>query len=437
MGFTNHSRSKLFLLGGGVFLLSILILHLFFNVLSFDSHSSEFVSEDEAAQDVKQGISLPPLDNTSDSPTSDADSNSDLDASTLIDWRTIYDSSPLPSPPSSSNSALPSTAYNFTTPSSSLPAWQTTPLTTPLVLRLGIISRPSEFALRKAIRQYILAHLPPSEVTVHHRFFVGYTADDPHTDIAVLKERSIHHDIVVLDMPEDKKRMGEKRWRMLRWASESPGQAYDYYMSSDTDAFIRLTALARRLRGLHPALRKPREKSVMWGSMGRETRHYVVGAEGEDGDGDEEVQDAVTEGAWFAYPYGFAILLSSHLVDRLARPGVVLPHRVHYPNDDVVVGNWVNDYVWKGPRGEEDTRLDLDSDSHLTGGDVAIIDDHPAFHDPPGHSWNESSTLQITWDSVVIHHLNVDEMRGVRGRGEFEGDWVRGVDERVLGADGG
>lgn len=262
---------------------------------------------------------------------------------------------------------------------------------------------------------------------MHHRFFVGYTEDDWRTDVAIVKERSIHKDIVVLDMPESKTRMGEKRWRMLRWASESPSSSYDYYMSADTDAFIRLTALARRLKGLRPELGKPREKSVMWGSMGREHRHYVVSDEGEN----EDVQDSLGESEeGFEYPYGFAILLSSHLVGRLVRPGVVLPHRIHYPNDDVVVGNWVGDHVWKGPEPLDSDSLYSSSSapsSPLTDHTVTIINDHPAFHDPPGHSWNESSTLQVSWDSVVIHHLNVDEMKGIRGREEFKGDWVGGV----------
>lgn len=89
-------------------------------------------------------------------------------------------------------------------------------------------------------------------------------------------------------------------------------------------------------------------------------------------------------------------LFSSALVQRLTAPGVVLPHHVHYPLDDMLIGNWVADWA----AGTE------------------VVDDRDGFHDALGHSerWRPDVPKAVDWDSVVVHKLGWREMRGLRYR---------------------
>ncbi|TFK98734.1 hypothetical protein BDV98DRAFT_595402 [Pterulicium gracile] len=270
-----------------------------------------------------------------------------------------------------------------------------------------IISRPKEFDRRKAFRQYVLADLPAHEVEVevHYRFIVGYTRDVD--DLRVAQERAVHSDILVIDQEDGTDRMGEKRRRMLRWAAEMPGSRYDYYMSADTDAFVRLAALARRLRKYKSDTElpgSPREQDIMWGRMGAHALHLTPNADESHPEVEDEEVSPGPAGFWYSYLYGFSYLFSSHLVDRLTRQEVVLPHHIDYPADDVILGVWVAD--------------------HAEG--RTVVDDVQGFHDPTGHHSDEKSTRLVSWDSVVAHHISVadPEMMGMRKVEEFKDEWV-------------
>lgn len=291
--------------------------------------------------------------------------------------------------------------YNFT---ASRPKWLA-PLPRqrpePLIIRLAIISHPREFERRKAFRQYVLSDLPSHEIKIQYRFIMGYT--DTADDRRVSQERALHNDVLVLDMKESMDRMGEKRWRMLKWGAEVPGSTYDFYMSADTDAFLRLAALARRLRGYKsqpPLPGNPRETDILWGHMGVHALHLVPSLD----ESHPELEDEQVDGGeWYSYPYGFGYLYSSHLVDRMTQQDVVLPHHIHYPADDVILGMWVADYA-KG---------------------ATVVNDVEGFHDPTGHHSDETTTRPVSWDTVVAHHLQIGEMRGLRYVEEFADEWDR------------
>lgn len=383
------NRRRAILVGAaGVFLFALVLLYNHLKALSLER--ANVVPSEPLPLPVEEQIEEIP---STQSTTCTAE------ATRECSWDTIYDASPLVLDDSS---AMDASVFNFT---ASRPEWLVPPprhQQEPLVIRLGIISHPREFERRKALRQYVLADLPTQEVIIHYRFIMGYTGS--HDDLRAAQERALHRDIIVLDLEENTDRMGEKRWRMLKWAADVPGSTYDYYMSADTDAFLRLAALARRLRRYktRPALPgNPRETDIMWGQMGQHGLHLVPNPD----ESHPEIEDPeIPPGParfWYQYPYGFGFLLSSHLVDRLVRPGVVLPHHMHYPSDDVLLGNWVADW----------------------GEGTTVVHDIEGFHDPIGHHSDPETTFPVDWDTVVAHHVKVGEMRGLRYMKEFEDEW--------------
>jgi hypothetical protein len=84
----------------------------------------------------------------------------------------------------------------------------------------------------------------------------------------------------------------------------------------------------------------------------------------------------------------------------LTAPGIKLAHNITYPYDDMVVGSWISDVA---PEPE-----------------TVIVDDWDGFHDPPRHGWKNA---QIGWETVVVHHLNVEELRALRELNQWEGEW--------------
>lgn len=81
---------------------------------------------------------------------------------------------------------------------------------------------------------------------------------------------------------------------------------------------------------------------------------------------------------------------------------MVLPHHVHYPFDDILVGNWIADWAKEG---------------------TEVVDDREGFHDALGHSWSRDMQKGVGWESVVVHKVGVREMRGLRFREEFNKEW--------------
>ncbi|KAF9064669.1 galactosyltransferase-domain-containing protein [Rhodocollybia butyracea] len=274
----------------------------------------------------------------------------------------------------------------------------------PLVLRIGIISQPKEYARRQAFRETTLRGVPKNEVVIHYRFLIGYSGEGDE-DRRVLEEHLEYGDIIRLDMKESGLRLGEKRWRMLKWASQAPRSTYDYYLSADTDAFFRLGALARRLPYLLPDLDSPQTQDIFIGRMGFHKLHFKSNPY--DNETTFENEDELLElgqypgEEWYPYPLGYGVMISSHLVDRLTSPEIVLPHHVHYPSDDVVVGQWVADFAPSS----------------------TIVDDHDGFHDAIKHSWWADHNKAVDYDSVCVHHVSVSEMQELRDRKEFVGEW--------------
>ncbi|TFL02622.1 galactosyltransferase-domain-containing protein [Pterulicium gracile] len=296
----------------------------------------------------------------------------------------------------------------FSFPRSSRPKWLSTPAPqSPLVFRIAIITHPRDFDKRDAVRKYTLSNVPTSACKFSYRFILGYGNEAE--DKLVLEEMHKYGDIVRLDMKEDKRRMGEKRWRMLRWAAEEHRGPYDYFLSLDTDAFVRLHALALRTRAMHPEF-KPREESIMWAQVQEHKVHFVANPV----DNEETVlleDDKVFKPeefngpVWYPYPIGFAYLMSSHLVARLMDPEVKLAHHVSFPSDDVMVGMWVSEWAT----------------------DTKVIRDKTGFHDPPGHNYHPEDTEPITWDSVVLHHVAPWEFRELRRVKEWKGEWLKTI----------
>ncbi|KAE9386472.1 hypothetical protein BT96DRAFT_523240 [Gymnopus androsaceus JB14] len=211
--------------------------------------------------------------------------------------------------------------------------------------------------------------------------------------------------LVRLDMRESGLRLGEKRWRMLKWVSEAHSSTYDYYLSADTDAFFRLGALARRLPFIRPDLDSPRAQDIFLGRMASHKVHFKANPYDNETTFDKE-DDQLQPGEfpgeeWYPYALGYGILLSSHLVDRLTSPEVSLPHHVHYPADDVLIGQWVADYA----------------------PGTTVVGDDNGFHDAIKHSWWEDHNKVVDYDSVCVHHVSPSEMRQLRNRKEFAGEW--------------
>jgi hypothetical protein len=118
---------------------------------------------------------------------------------------------------------LPADAFDFTSPR---PAWLApTPAgTPPLVLRIAVISHPSEVARRAAIRASIFADVPAADVTFEYKFVVARAPGERQhawstttLDELVDAEQRAHGDLRILDVHEGKLVLGVKRHAALLW----------------------------------------------------------------------------------------------------------------------------------------------------------------------------------------------------------------------------
>jgi hypothetical protein len=50
------------------------------------------------------------------------------------------------------------------------------------------------------------------------------------------------------------------------------------------------------------------------------------------------------------------------------------------------------------------------------------VNDWEGFHDPPRHGWKNAV---IGWDTVVIHHLDTNEMHALREMEHYAGEWEK------------
>lgn len=106
------------------------------------------------------------------------------------------------------------------------PAYLDKPLSTPLRIRLAIMSRVDEFQRRQVTRNAVLYGVPESDVQLEYKFFVGKRVGKDYVDkmkgwvtgIGLWMERWMYGDIMILhelnDVPQ---RLSEKRYMALQW----------------------------------------------------------------------------------------------------------------------------------------------------------------------------------------------------------------------------
>ncbi|KAF9000317.1 hypothetical protein BDQ17DRAFT_1327874 [Cyathus striatus] len=121
------------------------------------------------------------------------------------------------------------------------------PIGGPLVLRVAVMSAPYEFEKREAIRDTIFRGVRESDVNLEYRFFTGSTTDESILP-RLSEEMDAHKDIISLDgIPDMPERLSEKRYAALKWGGSVQSNTYDYFMTMDTDTFVRFGTLAKRL----------------------------------------------------------------------------------------------------------------------------------------------------------------------------------------------
>jgi hypothetical protein len=127
---------------------------------------------------------------------------------------------------------LPADAFDFTSPR---PAWLApTPAgTPPLVLRIAVISHPSEVARRAAIRESVFADVPAADVTFEYKFVVARAPGERQhawstttLDEVVDEEQRAHGDMRILDVHEGKFVLGVKRHAALLWVCPVAPRTY-------------------------------------------------------------------------------------------------------------------------------------------------------------------------------------------------------------------
>jgi len=113
----------------------------------------------------------------------------------------------------------PSDAFNFTTEK---PAYLASPPpSSPVVIRLAIMSRVDEFERRHALREAMLRGIPEAYVKLTYKFFVGR---DPGGVLSLPMTRKLQKeveefgDMKILDnVPDIPERISEKRFWAVKW----------------------------------------------------------------------------------------------------------------------------------------------------------------------------------------------------------------------------
>ncbi|PPQ69333.1 hypothetical protein CVT26_002565 [Gymnopilus dilepis] len=332
--------------------------------------------------------------------------------------------------PLGESDALPQDAFRFN--DSSRPDWLDVPPPEPLVLRIAVITRLDAFERRRVIRETVFHGVRERDVSMHYRFVVGAppkTDEGEKTQRLVQEENDRFDDILMLheidDIPE---RISEKRYGALKWGGSVPNDTYDYFVTLDSDTFVRFGPLARRLPVLFgDKTIKPREDPLLIGRMGSHLTYFLPTVP--DGNENAQDEDEFVVGPWFSYPIGIGYMLSSSLVKILLSTDPPLPHHIHYPSDDVMIGSWLaslrlfhdETIEWKiPPEKVNETHHTFPKPFLPQPIDTLIIDDIPGWHDFPARGGQQRN---VTWDSVCIHHIKAPEMEILRGRPEFQSDW--------------
>ncbi|KAF4616130.1 hypothetical protein D9613_011266 [Agrocybe pediades] len=311
------------------------------------------------------------------------------------------------------------------------PAYLNAPASEPLVIRLAIISRADEFEKRQALREAMLDGIPSAYVQLDYRFFVARATGLTSwiTRQRVAREKSRYNDMEVMDSIRDVAgRISEKRFAALKWTGLSPRDQYDYSMTMDSDSFCRFRALAQRLRHVYSDI-KPRTDPVLLGSMSVQHVYYINTVP--DGNPDDNEEDPHVIGPWYSYPAGIGYLLSSNLTGTLLSTDPPLPHHINYPSDDVMIGVWVAGLQYLADPNQQFESWNRD-DGPVPPHRVYpkpylpytiktnVVDDKTGWHDLKNRGRAERA---VGWDSVCVHHLKPDEMRALRWKEEFRGEW--------------
>jgi hypothetical protein len=145
--------------------------------------------------------------------------------------------------------------WNTTAP----PAWLAQPVRTPLRLRIAVVTHPSEFARRRALRELVFADVPAAEVEFTYRFFLGAAADDATND-RVAAEALECDDMFVLNMLDTRHGLGAKRWEALLWVRSPlpPPPSAHVYDPGRGRAVAQLRLVLHHRHGRVRALRRAR-----------------------------------------------------------------------------------------------------------------------------------------------------------------------------------
>lgn len=219
-------------------------------------------------------------------------------------------------------------------------------------------------------------------------------------------------------------------------------------MTLDSDTFCRFQVLARKLRHEHPDF-KPREQSILLGRMGQHLVYFENKVT--DGSLNSTEEDLYIKGSWYSYPSGIGYvlrsvilfsryrlsfftdntILSSNTTATLLSADPPVPHHIHYPFDDVMIGSWL-----AALKNFHDPSIEyMTTEDHPPGLPVQrvypkpytphaveteIVDEVVGWHDFKGRGGHDSP---IGWESVCVHRMTPPEMRAFRGMEEVKGEW--------------
>ncbi|KAH9479931.1 Beta-1,3-galactosyltransferase sqv-2 [Psilocybe cubensis] len=331
--------------------------------------------------------------------------------------------------------------------------------TSPLVIKLAIISRVDAFERRQAIRESVLDGVPQEDVTLEYKFFVGRVplplknhsvsvsrqkAHDEETRRIMRRidrENEVYGDVLVVEDVEDiPERVAEKRFAALKWANDTPKEMYDYAMTMDSDTFCRFSTLARRMRydPMYVGLR-PREDNILIGRMSEHRLYWENTVtdnsrhanRNTNGNGKKDVEeDRWMTGPSYPYPIGIGYMLSSHLTATMLSADPELPHHIHYPYDDVMIGSWVaglkilhDSSATFYPKPSKSS--DISGSMHLPPYlpyqvNTTVVDDKIGWHD---YKRRGLVAHAVGWETVCVHRLLPEEMKKFRKMKEVRMEW--------------
>lgn len=314
------------------------------------------------------------------------------------------------------------------------PSWMDLPLPLePLAFRVAVMSHPSEVERRQLIRDNIFKGVRPSEIDLKYCFVLGLPDNVPaeRKMDTLRKEQEKHGDLEVMDIDDARDRLSQKRYHALKWAEAFSNTSYDYFMTIDSDTFVRFGALARRLPTVLEGKNiDPRKDATMVARMGSHWWYWLGTVSDENKESTEE--DLRLDGPWYPYPIGIGYMLSSYLVKQFLSAKPPLPHHIAYPCDDVMIGSWISSLnVFADP--QHTFRVSKRNDWNIDVGirpdpllpepvNTIVVDDH-GWHDYKGRPSVEEYGGPIGWDSVCIHHVRESEIKSLREIEELQGEW--------------